>query len=536
MPPRRSLLMTLALGSSGALANWPVNPDTNVAIGDLSGEQAVVKIAPSPDGGAWMGWFDNSTGAYQVRVQKVDFLGNEVFAHNGIVVSANPQSTSLEDWDLRADSAGGCVLAFNDTRTGPDRDVYAYRLSPAGATLWGADGITISSNTNGDTGARIVQLSTGDFAVVHARLVQAGGETPGLIYNRISPGGSVLVSGLTIAGDGVEQPAFHDVIASDNGSFIVVWARDTRTFPSPRHVRGQKYDAGGAPLWNAGSPVLLSGSMSVPIAHAPRIISDGSGGALFTWHTTALQAFAQRVDSAGTSLWPGTGSGAQVAVDGANLSMDPAITYSPNAERAMVFFRKTNSGQTLSGLSYQVLGPTGARLSGDPGAALVALGQGAVAAPRAGRIGEIESVVVYSTTIFGGTDTTVFATSVNTQTIHGWGPVRLSPGNGARFRLGLAMAANGVGRVVWEGDTRNIASTPDVYAQNINPNGTLGACPGDGNFSQNTNFADLNLVLGQFGQAGLFLAGDVNGDELVNFGDLNIVLGGFGSVCPFVGD
>ena len=51
----------------------------------------------------------------------------------------------------------------------------------AGATLVdtsGANGVTISNNTNGDSQPKIVELSNGEFAVVHSRGTQAGGETP----------------------------------------------------------------------------------------------------------------------------------------------------------------------------------------------------------------------------------------------------------------------------------------------------------------------------------------------------------------------
>ncbi len=58
--------------------------------------------------------------------------------------------------------------------------------------------------------------------------------------------------------------------------------------------------------------------------------------------------------------------------------------------------------------------------------------------------------------------------------------------------------------------------------------------PGDTNASDSVNFADLNTVLGQFGQTGAIgggagsLSGDVNFDGAVNFADLNIVLSNFG--------
>jgi hypothetical protein len=55
--------------------------------------------------------------------------------------------------------------------------------------------------------------------------------------------------------------------------------------------------------------------------------------------------------------------------------------------------------------------------------------------------------------------------------------------------------------------------------------------PGDLNGDGVVNFADLNLVLSNFGASGEPGAtpGDANGDGLVNFIDLNIVLGNFGA-------
>lgn len=57
-------------------------------------------------------------------------------------------------------------------------------------------------------------------------------------------------------------------------------------------------------------------------------------------------------------------------------------------------------------------------------------------------------------------------------------------------------------------------------------------CPGDTNGDRIVNFADLNVILSQFGQTGAGLTGDLNNDGVVNFTDLNIVLSNFGVVCP----
>lgn len=60
-----------------------------------------------------------------------------------------------------------------------------------------------------------------------------------------------------------------------------------------------------------------------------------------------------------------------------------------------------------------------------------------------------------------------------------------------------------------------------------------GPCPGDANGDNQVNFADLNIVLSNFGQTGApgTIPGDVNNDGQINFSDLNIVLSFFGTFC-----
>ncbi|XHC26799.1 MAG: GC-type dockerin domain-anchored protein [Phycisphaerales bacterium] len=55
-------------------------------------------------------------------------------------------------------------------------------------------------------------------------------------------------------------------------------------------------------------------------------------------------------------------------------------------------------------------------------------------------------------------------------------------------------------------------------------------CPADVDGSGTVDLADLNLVLGSFGQT--TDSGDTNGDGVVDLADLNAILGAFGQACP----
>src|SRR4030095_7832638 len=145
-------------------AQWSTSPATNLPVADGVGEQALPKVAILSDGGCYVGWFDNRSGAYAVSRQRLDAAGVEQWPHGGILVSANPQSTSLVDWDLICDSQDHCVLTFTDTRAGGDLDVYAYRIAPNGAFVWGNNGMTLSNNGDYEPSPRVCETSGGLFA------------------------------------------------------------------------------------------------------------------------------------------------------------------------------------------------------------------------------------------------------------------------------------------------------------------------------------------------------------------------------------
>lgn len=84
-------------------------------------------------------------------------------------------------------------------------------------------------------------------------------------------------------------------------------------------------------------------------------------------------------------------------------------------------------------------------------------------------------------------------------------------------------------RLRWSGGSGGPIGSA-LFVDNLHVEGAGVRCAGDANFDGAVSFADLNIILSEFGQSGV-LAGDVNGDGQVNFGDLNIVLSAFGLPC-----
>lgn len=479
-------LSLLLLSSSPAIAQWPSDPAANLAVCNTTGDQAVPKIAAGGDGSTWTAWFDNRGGSYAVYAQKLDAQGNEAFPHNGLLVSANPQSSSLVDWGIESDGAGGCVLAFTDVRAGGDLDVYAYRIDGAGTFLWGANGVPLSNNADYEANPRVARLSDGSFAVTWARLPTPG---PGAVHvQKLDASGvpQFAGDGLQIVGPGVEKPGFSAIAASDAGGWIVGYVRDIASFSSLRHYRAQKFDAAGNALWNGGAPVVVYDAGVLPIAYQPIVQSDGAGGAVFAWHSSVAlyDCWIQRVTAAGAEVHPH--NGIQVSTQANHQKLDPSIAIVAGGD-VVVAFNKRNPAQSQWASCVQRIDVAGNRLWSNDGIELLPLNGVPKQFERCVPAGNDAIVLTCEQTNYPAQGLRVLGFRVDGAGANVWAgsPVVLSSVFSTKDKIPVVTDASGVVRAVWD-DGRN--DSGDIYAQNVNADGTLGVpafsgtsfCFGDG--------------------------------------------------------
>ncbi len=62
-----------------SFAQWSADPATNLQVCDVTGAQALPKIASTTDGGCYIAWFDNRNGNYSVYLQRLDVMGNKLW-------------------------------------------------------------------------------------------------------------------------------------------------------------------------------------------------------------------------------------------------------------------------------------------------------------------------------------------------------------------------------------------------------------------------------------------------------------------------
>ncbi|MFH1011770.1 MAG: hypothetical protein V1784_11125 [bacterium] len=459
---------------------WPAAPDTNLVICDRTGEETVPKIATTSDGGCYVAWYDHASGNYDVYMQRLDPEGNPVWAHNGMLISNHTQASWLTDWDLGVDSTNSAIAVFNDTRTDPNWDIYAYRISPDGEFLWGADGIALSEEGNSDFEAIpcVAILNSGNVLIAWQGVGSNG-------YS------DVKIRQLTLEGTDVWNPStlsitstygnnYPHIVPADNDGFITSYVvKQGTSMYSPRHIYMQKYDASGVAQWTAGGVPVYVGS-GVGMVEEPFLLADSLNGAYCTWHdsrqgTTAQHTWAQHILADGTVAW--TVNGVQADMNAGRMQMDPTASRVTGLQDLILFYLETDPNQTVFSIGYQRVSSAGARLWTNNGILYApldsrqelnlssfALGDGAVAVFAQYLAGSAVNSDVEAIRV-DGNGANVWTTS----------PVIMCSVPSEKQRM--AAAENVFGQVIATWPDGRIDPSWDIYLQNINPDGSLGNLP-----------------------------------------------------------
>ena len=477
------LLLVIILISFNTLSQWSNNPALNMQVSDLNGEQATPKIASTTDGGCYIAWFDNRGGSYAMYLQRLNSFGVKQFANDGLLISNNPQNSSLVDFDLICDANNNAVLVFTDIRNGGAINPFAYLISPAGNFLWGANGVTLSDSINSFQAIpRAVATSDGNYIFIW----RLGSGPQKIAMQKLNSAGvkqwgstmQIITSGTN------ENYDWCDMVSSDNGSMIMMWSGYTGTFISPVNYRiySQKFSSTGTRVWNATQDTVYSlGRVSG--FYEPKVYPDGSNGALYQWQddrnsTNRSTAFLQRKNSAGSNLFPVNGSAVSTLAGNNHFSGSAAVF--PNGE-TIAIFTETDGTQNQRGVYVQKFTTNGTRQLTDDGKVITPLSS---TAPSFLWVYTRDTNAIASfSELQSGTNVHIKAFRLG-QTAGNfiWAGNIISLSNITSEKIRMQAVMNGAGMMMttWS-DRRNDGG--GIYAQNINFDGTLGTTVGIINYT-----------------------------------------------------
>ncbi len=460
---------------SYSFAQWSTDPSQNLAICNLIGEQALSKIVSTSDGGCYISWFDQRSGSYSVYLQRLDVLGNKLWTTNGLLISSNPQSTSLVDYDLNVDQNDNALLTFTDTRNSGNLNPFAYKISPNGDFLWGANGVDLNPTADFQANPKIVETSDGN--VVVAWIIASTPTKIGL--QKISFNGTklwgtspVLISSAT---EGYNYPA---IVKSDIGSVIVLHTVTTGSFPAQTvKLRATKIDSSGTIGWG-GNGVMIQDLGKIAAFTVPKVISDGSNGGIIAWHddrdNNSLQsAFVQRISSTGSLYFPANGS--EGSLEANTHKFNPVPVFNQSTGETFIFWLHTNSLQDQQGVNGQKFSSTGDRQWGNNGIIFKALSVSNTASISSinSQMGNGRAYVFYLEGNAGGLNTKVegFACDASNGNFL-WPGNLVTISNPTYDKLQMVSTVDVFFncKMAW-GDSANAQG---IYAQDCNPNGQLG--------------------------------------------------------------
>lgn len=442
-----------------ASAQWSCDPAINLPIANAAGDQVQPKIAPTSDGGCYVSWFDSIANGFDVRLQKLDEQGNELWSHNGVLVLDRGFS-STQDYGFDVDSGDNALLVARDD-SGTGVQITASKVSPSGVLLWGPTGVQLTNTSSFVAAPKIA--GTADGGVVVAWL-----QNSSVLLQKLDGNGATLWGAginLTPSSGSYSVGDLHD----SGTDVILSMVHQTGSFTSPKHIVAQKFDAAGNPLW--GSTVLsIFDSGSLQFGNYPPFTPDGSGGALFAWYgVSPLQVYAQHVLADGTEAFPHNGVAG--STNTSRVRVSPSVSYDGASGSTYLFWTEQNSGQSQSGLWGQKFDAAGIRQWTNQGATLVPIGSPGIQQVKA-EVSGAGAFVFWTHIPSFGTDTLEGA-HVDTAGAIDIGIFSVASTPSGKSRLDTAMGATGQALLAWS-DKRN--DSGDIQGQNVNADGTLGSC------------------------------------------------------------
>lgn len=481
-----------------AQAQWSDNPAVNNAIGLLPGEQAIPKVAVCPNGNAYIAFFSNESGNYDVRLQLLDSQGNTLWQPNGILISNQPSMTWLTDWDIAADPENHCILTWQDIRNG-NNNIYAYRIAPDGSFVWGSNGIALSDNDAFNASPKVSVTAAGNA-------VFAWSSDNVIIMQKLNPAGVKQWGAEGITLSSANTLSWPQLLPVGTDDIILKYFNDSGPAWAPtRHVYAQRYNSQGAAVWSSPTVISNAGGISAWTQIFP-FINDGSDGFYIAWHDDRdndmrASVWVHHISSSGIALFPANGVEASTASSFNHFY--PYLALPSGSQDVYVFWNEMSGDQNQRGISGQKLSQAGTRQWGNSGMTFIPL-SATDYLPIEARATATDVIVIYEEGLSASSGI-LKAMRIGSGGNYLWpgDHVTLCSVNSSKVHSMVSKFQNNQLITCWE-DDRNGAS--DIYAQNLLADGSLG--PGITEFGSIQGQVTLNGGSGNITQVVVSAGGE----------------------------
>jgi hypothetical protein len=452
------LTMLAVIFPPSARAQWNTNTSVNIEISGLP--TADIQSVPTTDGKTWIAFYHENSGNYDMRAQLIDANGYKQLGPDGMLVSNYSSGSATFVFNVCVDAANNLIIGMQDQRSG-NMQAVLYKISQAGAHLWGSTGIILGLGLAPYPCA----LSNGEVAVAWS-----GDAGNTLNLQKITTSGALAWTTPFQITVGTSATTRGQIIANSAGKFTMVYQK--RGVGISTSLYAQMFDNAGVAQYTALQICNQTTSGSRYYSIAAEVDTTYFG--YYSSSGNRFNSFLQRINPNGTTPWGMNGSNFNTSVGtGDNYQGLTSIGKAAGSNYVWSVCNFSNPNQTQYGVYIQkFLKTTGVRQFTDAGKVVYA-----VSASSDQQSGGL--AVVYDTPMFMSYDNTekIYATRLDANGNFMWPGNRLelssTTAGGSIPKMRYGFTPDGPNRCagVW---TENRGTNYMGYAQGVSIGGLIG--------------------------------------------------------------
>ena len=271
---------------------------SGIALCSITGNQRYPRIASDGAGGAYVVWQDSRGADADVYVQRITSAGVIQFGTSGLVM-CGATGNQLYPY-IASDGEGGAVAVWWDLRNTGDDNIYAQRVDSVGNMIWAANGIGVCTAPNNQQSPRIASYPGGGTIITWQ---DARNFNYDIYSQRLDNAGNGLwgVNGAAVCVYSGTDEYTPELAVNLSGETLIAW-EDNRA--GTMDIYAQKQDSNGAVQWGVSGTAICTASNN---QWRPIVIDDFSGGAIIVWgdyrNGTDYDIYVQKINSSGAIQW-----------------------------------------------------------------------------------------------------------------------------------------------------------------------------------------------------------------------------------------
>jgi hypothetical protein len=258
--------------NSSGVAQWAAN---GVVVCSAVNYQINPKIQTDGSGGAIIVWQDKRNGSdYDILAQRLNAAGAAQWTSNGVFVAS--LTGSQINPKMRTDGAGGAIIGWQDKRNGSDYDIYLQRINGSGVGQWTNNGFGVCVSAGSQSAIDMTATGTPGEIIVTWKDDRLGNFD--IYAQKVSAAGAAVwtANGLVVCNSSAPQ-INPNVVTDGSGGAIIVWQDSTATASD---IYSQRITSSGAAAWAVNGLQVSSASDN---QSAPKNVSNGVGGSIFAF-------------------------------------------------------------------------------------------------------------------------------------------------------------------------------------------------------------------------------------------------------------